>query len=184
MRERILLVFVGFMVVALFGPSSAAISDSGNTQILTSLPSTFAIDTSSSIKLGVHGGGNWQPGQSFDGNQIILVSANNKWQLTVYDSSSWKGADGHMHLVTDPSKELKFPLDIVLNDDIKLDNKGKPIQPTIELTADKPQPVATSTQIGYKMMQVVNCLQQTSSDFTEASGDYQVTMTFVVSAAV
>jgi hypothetical protein len=171
------------MVAALFGPSSAAISDSGNTQISTSLPSTFAIDTTSSITLGVHAGGNWQPGQSFDGNQIIRVSANNKWQLAVYDSSSWKGADGHMHLVTDPSKELKFPLDIVLNDEIKLDNHGKPISPTIELKSDS-QPVATSTQIGYKMMQVVNCLQQTSSDFTEASGDYQVTMTFVVSAAV
>lgn len=183
MRERILLVFVGFMIAALLGPSSAAISDSGNTQISTSLPSTFAIDTTPSITLGVHAGGNWQPGQSFDGNQLITVSANNKWQLTVYDSSSWNGKDGHMHLVADPSKELKFPIDIALNDNIKLDNLGKPIPPTIELKSD-PQQVAASKIIGYKMMQVVNCLQQTASDFTEASGNYQVSMTFVVSAAV
>src|SRR5271157_5639648 len=122
MRERNLLIFVCFMVTALFGPSSAAISDSGNTQISTSLQSTFAMDTSSSITLGVHGGGNWQPGQSFDGNQIILISANNKWTLSVYDSSPWNSRDGHMHLVGDSSKELKSPLNIVVNPDIKPDN--------------------------------------------------------------
>ena len=91
MRELILLVFVGFMIAALLGPLSAAISDSGNTQISTSVPSTFAIDTTPSITLAVHTGGNWQPGQSFEGNQLITVSANNQWQLTVYDSSSWNG---------------------------------------------------------------------------------------------
>lgn len=183
MRERILLVLVCFMVTALFGQSSAAISDSGNTQISTSLPSTFAVDTSPSINLGVLGGGNWQPGQSFDGTQLIKVSANNKWQLTVYDSSSWNNRDGHMHLVGDPSKELKSPLKIGVNPDIKPDNSAKPIPTTIELKPD-PQQVAASKQIGSNMMQVVYFLQPTSSDFDEASGNYQVAMTFVVAAAV
>lgn len=183
MRERILLVFVCFMVAGFFGPSSEAISNSGNTQISTSLQSTFAMDTSSSVSLGVHGGGNWQPGQPFDGNQIILISANDKWTLSVYDSSPWNNRDGHMHLVGDSSKELKSPLNIMLNPDVKPDNNVKPIPTTFDLKPDS-QPVATSKDIGNHMMEVVYFLQPTSSNFDEASGNYQISLTFVVAAAV
>jgi hypothetical protein len=182
MRELILFVVMGLMVAALYGPPSAAISESGNTQISTTLPSTFAIETTPSITLSVPEGVNWQPGRSLIGNQLIQVSANDKWQVTVYDSSPWTGKDGHMHLVRDTSKELEFPLVIALNAEIRLDH-SKPMPPAIELKSD-PQQVATSRIIGDKRMQVVNCLQQTSNDFTEASGNYQVSMTFVVSTAV
>ena len=168
-----ILLFAGFIAATVLGAASAG----DHTTVSTTVPATFGVTVgqSQSVAMTLHGSPPFIPGLSFDGSSTVTISANAPWQLYVVDASG----DGHMHAGTN---ELKTPLDIELNAAdtlVHVDNHGLPIPPAVALKSTNQQ-VATGTSIGITLGQAAKYLQQTSSAFDEAAGDYSVVVTYII----